>query len=48
MCSELGLGPLQVSGVGSFEKIFGNFTYYLFIVAVGLHAACFQDSVIHL
>ena len=27
--SELGLGPLQASGVGSFQKIFGSFTYYL-------------------
>ena len=29
MCSELGLGHLQVSGVGFFGKIFGSFTYYL-------------------
>ena len=29
MYSELGLGPLQASGVGSFEKIFGSFTCYL-------------------
>ena len=29
MCSELVFGPLQTSKMGSFEKIVGNFTFYL-------------------
>ena len=40
MCSELGLGHLQVSTMGSFEKI------SVIYCRKGLQATCFQGSVI--
>ena len=33
-----------MSGVGSFEKIFGNFTYYLFIYLLSQGATCYMLS----
>ena len=45
MCSVFSLGLLQATKSGPFEKILGSFTCYF---DKGLHATCFQDSVINL
>ena len=46
MCSVLSLGRLQVSEIGPFEKMLAILT--VIYCHKGLHAMCFQDSVIHL
>ena len=46
-CSELGLGPLKASLVGSFAKIFGSFTCYLLPQRV-IVVTYFKGSVIHI
>ena len=43
--SELGFGPLQASKMGSFEKIVGNFAFYLLSQGVILDVVKKTNSV---